>query len=340
MNHENNLKYFIALGKYLQHLSSIETDELFYKAANENPWFTKENVELALKGIIQLLNENDLTKWFNSYQLPQKKEKKIGVVMAGNIPAVGFHDLMCVLLSGNILLAKPSSQDSVLIKEIIKILIEIGPELKEKIFFVERLNDVDAIIATGSDNTSRYFEYYFKEKPHILRRNRTSVAILNGEETKEDIEELGKDIFQYFGLGCRNVSKIYIPEGYILDRFFEGIFKFEQVKNHHKYANNYDYNRSIYLMNQEKFLENGFVSLIESKNLVSPMAVIYYEFYKSVSDLQVELIENQYKIQCVVSNKAWFPQSIAFGNAQCPSVNDYADGIDTMEFLKNLESKL
>ena len=331
-----NLKTFIALGEYLKHLSENDLTDIAQKAQAENPWFIQQSINDAIEGIIEMLNENNLTIWLNNYGQINEKRKKVGLVMAGNIPAVGFHDLLCVLLSGNLAYIKPSSQDAILIKEIVKIINEIDKELGEKIFFIERFNDVDAIIATGSDNTSRYFEYYFNKKPHIFRKNRTSVAILNGDETKEEIEGLGGDIFQYFGLGCRNVSKIYFPEGYKLDTFFEGINKYSEVKNHHKYANNYDYARSIYLMNQEKFYENGFVSLIENKNFVSPMAVIYFEYYANISDIQLAFIENQDKIQCVVSNNGWFPGSIPFGTAQKPKVYDYADGTDTMDFLLKL----
>ncbi len=254
--------------------------------------------------------------------------------MAGNIPLVGFHDLLCILLSGHQLVAKLSSSDSVLMKFIKDSLIEIDPAFSEKIFFEERLNNVDAVIATGSDNTSRYFEYYFRNIPHIIRKNRTSCAIILGEESSEEFSVLGKDIFSYFGLGCRNVSKVYIPENFDFIPMLKSLDSYQPIINHHKYANNYDYQKSILLINQIHFYDTGFLLLTKNENMVSPISTIYYESYKDQGDLNTKLKLNEEKIQCIVSARGWFNQSIPFGEAQFPAVDDYADGIDTLAFLQ------
>jgi hypothetical protein len=256
--------------------------------------------------------------------------------MAGNIPAVGFHDLLCVVLSGNIALLKLSSSDNASMLFLINKLYEFDPELKNIIIIAQRLNDADALIATGSDNTAKHFEYYFATKPRIIRRNRTSVAVLNGNESRAELANLGNDIFQYFGLGCRNVSKFYVPVAYTFDKFYESIEYWSTIQLHHKYNNNYDYNKSIYLVNRIPHLDNGFLLLKEDDALVSPISVCFYETYESDSHLAQLLSENAEKIQCTVSSDARFLNSFRFGEAQVPKLEDFADGIDTMEFLMNL----
>jgi hypothetical protein len=336
MNLESRLQDFINLGKYLSHLSETEKQELADKVYLYNHWFTPDNVRNAIDGIVHLLNESDLQTWISRYTFSDHSPRKVGVVMAGNIPGVGFHDFLCVLLSGNILYAKLSSQDEMLIKFITSILLEINDLYKERIFFAERLNDMDAMIATGSDNTSRYFEYYFSKIPHIIRKNRTAVAVLNGNETVDDLQELSKDIFLYFGLGCRNISKLYVPEGYNFKSFFEATQPFDFVRNHHKYNNNYEYNRSVYLINQVFHYDNGFLMLLENENIVSPMSVLYFEYYQNEDDLKDKLAAHQEKIQCIVCKDAFLSGSFAFGQAQYPKVWDYADGVDTMQFLTGI----
>jgi hypothetical protein len=265
-----------------------------------------------------------------------KTEKKIGIAMAGNIPLVGFHDLMCVLLSGHQLVAKLSSSDSVLMKFVRDSIISIDSSFADKLLFEERLNGVDAVIATGSDNTSRYFEYYFRNIPHIIRKNRTSCAVIVGEESPEEYSMLGKDIFCYFGLGCRNVSKIFVPENFDFPVMLKSLESFQPIVNHHKYANNYDYQKSILLINQTHHYDNGFLLLTENENLVSPISTVYYQFYKDQNDLSLKLQSMADKIQCIVSAQGWYKQSVPFGEAQFPLVSDYADGVDTMAFLQNV----
>lgn len=330
---------FVSLGKLLK-TNLIE--EVVVRAYSHNHWFTPEFVSQSLQAISdEYLEEEKLINWLETYSLQhsssQTTPKKIGVVMAGNVPAVGFHDLLCVLVSGHHLLAKISNDDRTLILFLIEKLIDIEPELAERISVVERLNAADAYIATGSDNTARYFEYYFSKKPHIIRRNRTSVGILNDNETKEELAALGRDVLQYFGLGCRNVAKVYVPEGYNFRQFYEAIEpQHDYYFNHHKYFNNYEYNKSVYLINQEPHFDNGFLMTRETESLVSPISVLFYEHYTSGAHLAGLLTANEDKIQCIVSQKGNYPNSLPFGQAQSPTLFDYADGVDTMAFLTGL----
>lgn len=327
---------FIKTGIHISALSAEQLDEWTFRTQSTNPWFTPESIHYALQGISFMLQKEQLDQWLQAYSFTPHAPQKIGVVMAGNIPAVGFHDFMSVLLSGHILLAKLSSQDSFLLKEIAAILIDTEPRFADCIHFVERLNDADAIIATGSDNSARYFHYYFGKKPHIIRQNRTSCAILNGEETSEDLLALGKDITYYFGLGCRNVAKMYVPAEYNFTPFFESIESLNPMIHHNKYANNYDYQKAIFLVNQIHHYDNGFLLLTQNEALVSPTSVVYYESYTDLEELKNKVASNQSKLQCVVTKDGWYPGSISFGNTQCPAVWDYADGVDTMAFLLSL----
>jgi hypothetical protein len=331
------IESFVKLGNQIRLMSEAEKEVLFQKANIENPWFTPQNLERAWQGLVVLLEEDKLQKWLSAYSFEETASRTIGVVMAGNIPAVGFHDALCVLLRGNSLVAKLSSQDEVLMKFLLHRLTEIEPRFADRIVFAERLNDTGAFIGTGSDNAARYFEYYFSRKPHLIRKNRTGVAVLTGEETKADLQALGKDIFWYFGLGCRNVSKLYVPENYVFDPFFEAIEIFaEEMLIHNKYMNNHDYHHAILLMNQSVHLHNGFLSVVASEKLVSPTSVLFYSTYRDIADVQVQLIENQEKIQCVVTKDGWLSGSFPFGQAQLPEVSDYADGVDTMQFLTQI----
>jgi len=259
--------------------------------------------------------------------------------MAGNIPLVGFHDFLVVLISGHQLLAKLSTKDSFLLKHIASMLTDIEPRFDQQIAFLERLNTAEVIIATGSDNSSRYFEHYFSHLPHVIRRNRTSVGVLKGDEQPHDYQALGKDVFQYFGLGCRNVSKLYIPQDFDFDALLKAWQPFEGVGNHHKYNNNYDYNKSIFLINQEPHYDTGFALLRESEQLVSPVSVVYFERYKDVQQLEHRLKVQENKIQCIVSRDGWLSGSLSFGQAQQPKLWDYADGIDTLAFLQQLDAR-
>lgn len=327
---------FINLGKFITNPENeLLIEEWVARANSKNNWFTPENVSRSLNAIAtQFLDADKLNAWAAQYPEPTSV-KKIGVVMAGNIPAVGFHDALSVLVSGHILLAKPSSDDQLLIQTLLGTLLELEPRLQDHIQFVERLNDADAYIATGSDNTARYFHYYFAKKPNIIRRNRTSVAVLSGNETNDELSALGRDVLQYFGLGCRNVSKLYVPAGYDFTKFYESIQHLDKTYlHHHKYFNNYEYNKSIFLINRVPHFDNGFLMLTESKALVSAISVLHYETYESISDIQPPLQEQAEKIQCIVTHAPLQAAGlIEFGKTQEPGLNDYADAVDTMAFL-------
>lgn len=306
-------------------------------AQHHNAWFTPEEVKKSLLSFGEMLNENDLEHWYKDIKITNSP-KKIGLILAGNIPLVGFHDVICVLATGNIAMIKMSSSDDKLLPAIIKQLINIEPSIANHIEYVERLKDFDAIIATGSNNSSRYFDYYFGKVPNIIRKNRNSIAILNGHETSAEIENLGHDIFDYFGLGCRNVSKIYVPKGYDMKNLFEPLEKYQGIINHFKYNNNYDYNKSIYLVNSVKHLDNGFLLVKEDASFTSPLAVLFYEEYDSVAEIEKLIEKESENIQCVVSNLDLNLKKgkIAFGQSQHPKLWDYADDVNTIEFLKDI----
>ncbi|MTI19931.1 acyl-CoA reductase [Fulvivirga sp. RKSG066] len=335
MTIKERIDTFAKLGSHLKNLSAEEIEQLQLRAASENPWFTADNVKASIEGIAKFLDASVLSDWVAQYDV-KDQQKTIGVVMAGNIPLVGFHDLLCVIISGNKLKPKLSSKDSSLMHYVIDKLIAINPAMSDYIHIADQLKGIDGIIATGSDNSSRYFEYYFSKYPHIIRKNRTSCAILDNESSESDLEALGNDIFKYFGLGCRNVSKLYVPENYDFTKFFESIEGFNEVKHHHKYANNYDYNKSIYLVNKDHHLDNGFLILKPDSALVSPISVLFYKEYKNGQELKESLTEQKDKIQCIVSKDGVWPGSKPFGKAQLPEVDDYADGVDTMKFLTAL----
>jgi len=339
ISRKNRINAFINLGNFLSDAQNRkEIEDWIITANRKNNWFTPQNSGLSLDAIAdEFLNEAKLTSWASAYPEPVHI-KKVGVVMAGNIPAVGFHDALSVLISGHILMAKPASDDQILIHALMNKLIEIEPEFKENIRFVERLNEADAYIATGSDNTARYFHYYFSNKPHIIRKNRTSVAVINGNETADDLASLGIDIFQYFGLGCRNVSKLFVPKGYDFTKFYESIEPFKSIcLNHHKYFNNYEYNKSILLVNRIEHFDNGFLMLMESEALVSPISVLHFEYYDSPEAISAFIESAGEKIQCVVGNEdSNVSGVIPFGQAQQPTLYDYADSVDTMAFLSTL----
>jgi hypothetical protein len=297
----------------------------------KNPWFTPDNVRMSLNAIADQLTPDNLHKWTGAYRQLQKPAPsfRVAVIMAGNIPLVGFHDFLTVLISGNIVIVKKSSKDPDLIVFIKDLLIEIDGEFSTLIRIAEgTLPEFDAVIATGSDNTSRYFEYYFGKYPHIIRRNRSSIAILTGDESDAELKALGTDIFSYFGLGCRNVSKIYIPEGYDLSSLAGKWEKFSNLISHQKYANNYDYNKAVFIVNREKFTDTGFVLLKEDQRLSSPVAVLYYEYYNGRDNAEHITGILSEKLQCIAGRG-----HVPFGSAQSPALWDYADGVDTLEFI-------
>jgi hypothetical protein len=338
MNLEERIKSFVVLGETLRNALNGSSENmaeqinaLIDNQYKLNPWFTPENVRTALKAIAYELTAETLIKWTNAYPgiSENRNPFRAGVIMAGNIPLAGFHDFLSVLISGNNLVAKTSSKDSELIIFISEILCSINPGFTAKIEFSEGiLANFDVVIATGSNNSSRYFEHYFGKYPNIIRKNRNSIAIIEGDETDSELESLGTDIFSYFGLGCRNVSKIYVPKGYDFSGMIRSWDAFAGMISHSKYANNYDFNKAVYIVNKETFRDTGYLLMKEDRGLSSPVSVLYYEYYDSQPAVkqQTELMKE--KIQCIVGRNG-----IPFGKAQSPNLWDYADGIDTIEFL-------
>ncbi len=311
-----------------------ELNQLIQTHVHHNGWFTENNIRKALFAWGEELRSEKLMEWLSRYATTEGgTAKKVGIICAGNLPLVGLHDVLCVLLSGHIAYIKLSADDQLLMPALLKLLVRMDESLAEQLVYAEgRMNDMQAVIATGSNNTSRYFEQYFGHLPHIIRKSRTSVAILSGNESDEELNALGRDIFDYFGLGCRNVSKVYLPEGYDMNRLFNALYPYHEIVNHHKYANNYDYNKAVWLLNAEKLLDNGFILLKEDKSLASPTGSLYYEYYSSIAEIRASIASRADEIQCIVSHA-----DIAFGCSQQPALWDYADGVDTLAFLDNME---
>ena len=303
------------------------------RAYRENPWFIPEFITLSIQNITEkFLNEGDLREWTKHYSIPETNEnpKNIGLVMAGNIPLVGFHDFLCCFITGNKISVKASSKDSVLIKFIVAEMIQWEPEISSLVLFAENLKGCDAYIATGSNNTSRYFEYYFGKYPNIIRKNRTSVAILDGSENPAELEDLSDDIQLYFGLGCRNITKIYVPENYDFLPLLNALRKYEHYMDFHKYKHNYDYHLAILIMSNRYYMNNDSIILTENIAAYSPVSQIHYEKYAD-KQLILDSLKGNEEIQCVVGHG-----QIAFGEAQAPGLFDYADSVDTMRFLTGL----
>jgi hypothetical protein len=334
MNFQQRVRSLVQLGEFFAQVAEQKEYPVFEQAYQKNPWFTPVNIRSAIQAWAGSLKEPKLTQWLDGYTFTEHNPETIAIIMAGNIPLVGLHDLICVLVSGNKALVKFSEDDTVLMKWVTEELIRIEPAYADLIEVSEQRlpKDFDRVIATGSNNTNRYFEYYFKNKPSLLRANRNSVAILTGKETPEDFQKLGEDIFTYFGLGCRNVSKLFVPEGYDFIPFYEGIEPFHDIGNHHKYANNYTYHKAIFLMNLDKHLDNNFLLVREDASMASPLGVLFYSTYTDQQSLQEKLEAAKDQIQCVVS-KTSFPGAFPFGKAQEPELWDYADGVDTLAFL-------
>jgi hypothetical protein len=348
----DKIKAFVELGKFLAQFSEnsstrnegVLCNELYYDSFTDlialsqshNGWYTKEQVYFAIQSWAESLTEVNLNQWLSGYQRPfdgAQGDKTVGLILAGNIPLVGFHDFLSVLISGHKVLVKTSSNDQHLLPFLANYLIAVEPNLKTKITFVDgKLENFDAVIATGSNNTARYFEYYFKDKPSIIRKSRNSIAVLNGQETTAQLTALGDDVFRYFGLGCRNVSKLFVPKGYDFKAFFEAIFEYQDVIHYEKYANNYDYNKAVFLMSNFKLLDNGFLTIKEDVSHASPISSVFYEYYENLNEVENRLSADQDSIQCIVSSDL-VKNSIPFGTTQKPELWDYADGIDTLEFL-------
>lgn len=357
MDLEQRINAFAELGSFLTQFSregftkkeTVAHNELFYDgfihqikiAGENNGWFTKDNILFAAEGWAELLTTQKLHTWLQEYafaknsieQTEAVSTKTVAVIMAGNIPLVGFHDFLSVLISGHAIVVKQSSNDKHLLPFLAKYLEYVAPDFKGRITFTEgTLENFDAVIATGSDNTARYFEYYFGKKPNIIRKNRNSVAVLDGNETPEQLEALSHDIFRYYGLGCRNVSKLYVPEDYNFDAFFNAIYAWKDIINHAKYANNYDYNKAVYLMSLFDMLENGFLMIKEDTSFGSPIATLFYEKYSTVTALKKTLKDHKDQIQCIVASQ-YNEREVPFGQTQKPQLHEYADDVDTIAFL-------
>lgn len=333
MNIEKRINAFARLGNFILE-DPLSLQEIVNKTYIHNTWFTKENTNKALQNIaVEFLQKEKLEKWAATYTSPLSTQNShiIAIVAAGNIPMVAFHDILCVLISGNTLQLKLSEKDKYLLPFIFDKLIEIEPDFKDKISIQFKLENFDAIIATGSNNTAKHFEYYFKKYKNIIRKNRNSIAILNGRETTEDIEKLGNDIFDYFGLGCRNVSKIFVPAEFDLISLKTGFSKHIDVMQHNQYMNNLDYQRTLYLMNQTPLINIDFINIVENKSLYSPISCLHVERYNSIDEVNNFITEEKDNIQCVVG-KGY----LDFGQSQQPTLTDYADDVDTMKFILSL----
>jgi hypothetical protein len=332
MNLEQRIALLTKLGNYM--LSDDQGwQQAKEKASWENGWFIPQFIQMAVSAVAEnFLKKDVLEKWVADYNLPplNNKPKTVGIVMAGNIPLVGFHDLLCVFITGHKALIKPSSKDERLIKQLTEKMTGWSQEVSDFIRFADRLKTCDAYIATGSNNSAGYFEYYFKKYPHIIRRNKTSVAVLTGDETKEELEKLADDVGLYFGLGCRNVTKIFVPGNYDFIPLLTAFKKYDFLSEHHKYKNNYDYNLAIHLLNKKFYMSTASIILIEDPSSFSPISQLNYEFYSKIDQL-TERLQRDPALQCITGK--YF---VSFGQAQHPSINDYADGVDTFQFLVNL----
>ncbi len=362
MSTQKTEKTLIEFGKFLSQYgpekitkkNNIKNNDPYFEVVkslvnnlhHSNPWFTPDNVRLALSNWVEALSTEKIKKWLSSYNVPDNtKPKNVGIIMAGNIPLVGLHDLLSVLTSGHRAVVKMSSSDNKLLPVLVKYLENIHPDWKGKVEFKEegRFNNIDAVIATGSDNSARYFEYYFGKWPHIIRKNRNGVAVLTGDENEKELEGLADDIFTYFGLGCRNVSKIFVPKDFDLNKLFKASLKYSHYTNHEKYMNNYRFNKAVLSMdkslNENKGVwENGLLILKRDPGYSAPVSVVFYEDYENVDNIKKILNHDQDKIQVIVS-QADIPGAIPYGTTQKPELWDYADGVDTMAFLLDLHNK-
>lgn len=356
MDLETRINAFVSLGEFLGHFANHEStqkkdltvDNKFYDAMPNimqtakihNGWFTLNNLQYTFANWSKVLTADNLKEWSSDYNLPVKNPKTVAVVMAGNIPMVGFHDFLSILLAGHIAHVKLSSNDNKLLPFLTEFLISKDPSLKESITFTDgQIENFDAVIATGSDNTARYFDYYFRKKPNIIRRNRNAIAVLTGKESEEDLKLLADDIFRYYGLGCRNVAKLFVPKGYDFTNFFQAMYNWKDIVHEVKYMNNYDYNKAVYLMSNHKtgdLLDNDFLLLKNDEGFSSPIGVVFYSYYNSLEEVDQFLNEQKDKIQCVVSQEELSMEVVAFGQTQSPALTDYADNVDTMKFLENL----
>lgn len=340
MNKEERFNALVRLGEWLSSGEDEFLQASIKRSAIHNGWFTEANQQQAIEAIAtQMLSPEKLTAWLAKYDVPETTvSKQVGLVMAGNLPLVGFHDLLTVFMSGHRAQVKMSDKDPYLLPAILRALKIIDERTTGYFDVVNNLQDFEAVIATGSNNSARYFKAYFAKYPHIIRRNRNAVAVLSGEESVEELLALGHDIFDYFGLGCRNVSKLYVPEGYDFKPLLEALHEYRHLLiNHTKYKNNFDYNYALYVLNKVSYEANGCILITENTSLQSPIATLHYEYYTGLEAVTTELLLREEEIQLVVSQLpldglAVYPP----GTAQQPGLSDYADGVDTMAFLLSL----
>lgn len=333
MTLQQRIELLVRLGEYMQK-NCREWQDAKEQANQKNPWFIPEFIEMATTNITNaFLQKDKLYHWVRAYAVPEENEipSIVGIVMAGNIPMVGFHDLLCIFITGNISKIKLSSKDDVLIQHLVLLLKEWAPEIGDLILMAEQLKGCQAYIATGSNNSGRYFDYYFGKYPHIIRRNRTSVAVLDGLETKVELEKLADDIQTFFGLGCRNVTKLYVPPDYNFSALLQALNKYEHYEDFHKYKHNYDYQLALLMMGNKFYMTNGTILLSQNQSMFTAVSQVNYEFYNNKEEL--EPLKNNADVQCIVGRNA-----LPFGKAQQPSLFDYADGADTMKFAMSLNN--
>ena len=337
----SQLDGFIQLGEFLREIHPEQERyaplfDCLQKAEQVNGWFNQKNCLLALKAWGETLQADNLAQWIAAYQLPNEDPKTIGLILAGNIPLVGFHDVLSVLISGHQDNIKLSSSDPFFIPFLYERLQEFSPLFKDRLHFTkDRLEKFDAVIATGSNNAARYFDYYFSKVPHLIRKNRNGVAVLSGNESKEELAGLAQDITQYFGLGCRSIAKLYLPKGYDLNLIFGALYPHANLIDSAKYANNYDYNKAVFLMSEFELLDNGFMLLRQHNAFGSPIACLHYAYYDKLEELEQHLEQEKEEIQCI-STSIPLKNAIPLGKAQQPALWDYADGVDTLAFLSKL----
>ena len=345
MTLQQRTRAFVALGQifsdYVADKPGEYTNRLHEAATQatiQNQWFGKHEIHFAFSALASNLKPGELQAWLKAYPALQteRQPKRVGLIMAGNLPLVGFHDMLAVLLAGHFLVAKTSSKDAVLPRLVSDILCEIEPAFTERIQLTERLEQIEAVIATGSDNSARYFEHYFGKYPHIIRSNRHSLAILRGDETAEELQRLADDIFMYHGMGCRNVSKLFLPKGFDINRLFEAFDTYRHLRDHNKYRNNFDYQQAMLMMNKLPFLLNDFVILREALETSSPIGIVHYEWYTNLKAVHARIETETNQLQCIVAKRDMHPQAIAFGQSQQPRLWDYADNVDTLQFLAEL----
>ena len=338
MNLNERIEALVDLGKYLAR-NDEQLQAVVASTYIQNRWFTEENIYLAINAIIKdYLQPEKIKNWLSNYTIQKNNDQiTIGLILAGNIPLVGFYDMMCTFLAGYKSKIKLSEKDKLLLPFFIKVMEERNSELADYFEFVERLEDFDAVIATGSNNSSRYFEAYFGKYPNIIRKNRNAVAILNGKESREQLLALGNDVFQYFGLGCRNVSKLYLPKGFDFKPLLEAFHEFKEIVLNDKYKNNFDYNYTLLILNKIKYEANGCIMMTEDESLQSRIAQLHYEYYENTAELEEKINEKTDEIQCVVGEMSISNiKTIPFGKAQNPGLQDYADGVDVLDFLIKL----